>query len=63
MANGFPTDLLSSTLNILAVEDLPPDLVAMLTTKLGQATLVNEQGILSLCVDEHHLSCSLLMDR
>ena len=56
MAEDFPQDLLSSALNTLTAEALPPDLVATLTMKLDQAILVNEPGILSLGVDGQPLA-------
>jgi hypothetical protein len=44
-------DLLSSALNTLAAENVPPGLVSTLATKLGQATFVGEQGSRVLRVD------------
>src|SRR5438093_10527580 len=60
MAEGFPRDLLSSALNTLAVEDVPPGLVTELTTALSRATATTvEQGVLSVRADGQPLAeCS-----
>src|SRR5262245_18319396 len=56
MAEDFPRDRLDSALNILAAEDLPPDLVATLTTALNHATFTTERDLPSLRVGEHLLA-------
>ncbi len=57
MAEGFPRDLLSSALNTLAVEDVPPGLVTELTTALSRATATTvEQGGLSVRADGQPLA-------
>ncbi|HEV8716109.1 MAG TPA: hypothetical protein VGX03_25195 [Candidatus Binatia bacterium] len=56
MAAAFPQDLLAQALSTLAVEDVPSDLVAALTTELHRATVTAEQGCLSLRVSEQLLA-------
>src|SRR5262245_13723634 len=50
MAEDFPRDIVIPALDVLAVEDVPPEVVTALTTELNQATATNEQGSFSLRV-------------
>ena len=52
MAEDFPREMVDSALGVLAVEDLPPELVAGLTSALNQATVTTAHGTLSLRVNE-----------
>jgi len=56
MAEDFPRDLIGSALNILAAEDVPPDLVAALTTALNRATVTTERDLPSLRAGEQLLA-------
>jgi hypothetical protein len=48
MAEGISSALLSSALNVLAAEDVAPDLVAALTSAFDQARMTVDQGFPSL---------------
>jgi len=56
MAEDFPRDIVDSALNILAAEDLPPDLVVALTAALNRATVTTDRGFLALRVGEQPLA-------
>jgi hypothetical protein len=56
MAAAFPQDLLAQALSALAVEDVPSDLVAALTTEFPHATVTADQGCLWLRVGRHPLA-------
>ncbi len=56
MIKDFPRDIVDSALNILAAEDLPPDLVAVLTAALNRATVTTEHGSLALRAAEQPLA-------
>ena len=56
MAEEFPQDILAQALSTLAIEDVPSDLLAALTTELGRATVTAERGSLSLRVSEQLLA-------
>ncbi|MBI3796478.1 MAG: hypothetical protein HY268_05840, partial [Deltaproteobacteria bacterium] len=56
MAEDFPRDVVDSALDVLAVEDVSGDTIATLTTALSHATVIAEQGALSLRVNEQLLA-------
>src|SRR3954465_5850058 len=56
MTEDFPKEMVDSALDVLAVEDLPPELVTGLTTALNQATVTTAQGTLSLRVNAQLLA-------